>query len=183
MGSTTMAHDDLVQLTAPTTLELVRVLPGSAERVWDYLTRSDLRAKWLCAGDIEPRKGGVVTFEFDHRRLSDTPAPERHKDQQVVSFTGSVLIYDRPRTLSFLWPEADGANTKVTMTLEEVEDGVRLHLIHDRLDKPEHRNGAAAGWHAHLDLLDDLLSGKEARDFWRHYTPLEEAYEARFGPD
>ncbi len=168
------------QLTAPARLEVVRTLPGTIERVWDFLTQSDLRAKWLCAGDVEPWVGGKITFAFDHRRLSDQPAPDKYKDQEVVTFEGKVLIYDRPHTLAFSWPEQDGAGTKVTMTLEAVDGGVRLHLIHENLTKPEHRDGAAAGWHVHLDLLDDVLGGRPVRDFWAHYMPMEDAYRKRF---
>ena len=172
---------DDVELTSPTTLEIVRVLPGPIERVWDYLTQSDLRAKWLCAGEVQAKVGGKIIFDFDHRRLSSSPPPDKHKDQQVVRFEGEVLRYEPPHALAFRWPEEDGAGTIVTMTLETADGGVRLHLVHDRLSKPAHRNGAAGGWHAHLDLLDDVLSGRPVRDFWLHYTPLEAEYEARFG--
>ena len=169
-----------IQLTAPTTLEIIRILPGPIERVWDHLTQSHLRAKWLCAGEVESRPGGKIIFDFDHRRLSNSPPPEDHKDQQVVTFEGEVLRHEPPHTLAFRWPEEDGAGTIVTIRLETVDDGVRLHLVHDRLSKPAHRNGAAGGWHAHLDLLDDVLNGREVRDFWLHYTPLEAKYEAQF---
>lgn len=38
------------------------------------------------------------------------------------------------------------------------------------------RPGIAAGWHAHLDLLADLLEGRPARDFRPHHTALEGGY-------
>ena len=34
-------------LTEPATLTLRRFLPGPVERVWAYLTQSDLRRQWL----------------------------------------------------------------------------------------------------------------------------------------
>ena len=34
-----------------TTIRFERMLPGPIERVWEYITESDKRAKWLCAGD------------------------------------------------------------------------------------------------------------------------------------
>ena len=169
-----------VKLTAPTRLEVVRLLPGPIDRVWAYLTRSELRAQWLCAGEVEEKVGGKIVFAFDHRRLSSTPAPDRHKDQQTVTFEGEILRHEPPHVLAFRWPEEDGAGTIVTISLATVADGVRLHLVHEKLEKADHRNGAAAGWHAHLDLLHDALSGRTVRDFWLHYTPLEAQYEARF---
>ena len=37
-------------LTEPATLKIQRVLPGPIERVWAYLTESELRRQWLAAG-------------------------------------------------------------------------------------------------------------------------------------
>ena len=37
-------------LIEPTTLKIQRMLPGPIERVWAYLTDSELRRKWLAAG-------------------------------------------------------------------------------------------------------------------------------------
>ena len=36
-------------LSEPATLTIQRMLPGPIERVWSYLTESDLRRKWLAA--------------------------------------------------------------------------------------------------------------------------------------
>ena len=40
-------------LTEPATLRIERLLPGPIERVWAYLTESDLRRKWLAAGEMQ----------------------------------------------------------------------------------------------------------------------------------
>jgi uncharacterized protein YndB with AHSA1/START domain len=37
-------------LIEPGTVKMERLLPGPVERVWAYITESDKRAKWLCAG-------------------------------------------------------------------------------------------------------------------------------------
>lgn len=175
-----MTTRDFVELTSPTTLEIVRLLPGPITRVWEHLTVSHLRSKWFCAGDVQPQKGGEIAFEFDHRRLSDSEAPHSHKDQQCVSFTGEVLIYEPPHTLSFLWPEDAGATSQVTITLRETDQGVELHLVHIRLTNPDSHKSISAGWHTHLDLLSDVLEGRERRDFWLLYQPLETHYEQTF---
>ena len=49
-------------LTDPTTLKIQRLLPGPIERVWAYLTQSDLRRQWLAAGSMEMAAGS--SFEF-----------------------------------------------------------------------------------------------------------------------
>lgn len=41
-------------LTEPATLKIQRLLPGPVERIWAYLTESELRRQWLAAGPMEP---------------------------------------------------------------------------------------------------------------------------------
>ena len=45
--ATASAYGELIE---PTTLKIQRLLPGPIERIWAYLTDSDLRRKWLAAG-------------------------------------------------------------------------------------------------------------------------------------
>jgi uncharacterized protein YndB with AHSA1/START domain len=44
-------------LIEPTTLKIQRLLPGPIERIWAYLTDSELRRKWLAAGAMEMDEG------------------------------------------------------------------------------------------------------------------------------
>ena len=50
MNSTTRP-DAYGELIEPTTLRIQRLLPGPIERIWAYLTDSELRSKWMAAGD------------------------------------------------------------------------------------------------------------------------------------
>ena len=49
------------ELVEPATLRIQRLLPGPVERVWDYLTRSELRRQWLAVGEMELKPG--ASFE------------------------------------------------------------------------------------------------------------------------
>lgn len=161
-------------------LEIYRDLPGPIERVWDYLTKSDLRQKWLCAGDVSSDVGGEVVFQFDHSRLSKHPTPDSHKGGGDQHMTGIVRAYDPPHHLAFSWPSAESeAPTEVVIKLVEIDGGVRLHLRHERLSTREYKSGASAGWHTHLDILDDVLDDRTGRDFWEHFVPLEQEYKLR----
>ncbi len=165
------------RMMAEARLEFVRTFPVKRETLWAYLVEDERRRRWICGGDVEPRVGGRIVFDFDHRRLSTRPPPDHHADQQTVRFEGEVLIWDPPRRLAFSWPEADGATgTEVTITLTETDDGTEMRLVHTRLESAEYRLGAAAGWHSHLDLLADLVAGNEARDFWVSYADTEAFY-------
>jgi uncharacterized protein YndB with AHSA1/START domain len=44
-------------LIEPATLKIERLLPGPIERVWAYLTESELRRQWLAAGQMEMKSG------------------------------------------------------------------------------------------------------------------------------
>lgn len=40
------------RLVEPTTLKIERLLPGPIDRVWAYLTQSELRRRWLASGEM-----------------------------------------------------------------------------------------------------------------------------------
>ena len=44
--------DPYGRLIEPATLKIERLLPGPIERVWAYLTESDLRRQWLASGEM-----------------------------------------------------------------------------------------------------------------------------------
>ena len=47
-------------LTEPATLKIQRLLPGPIERIWAYLTQSELRRQWLASGQMEMKIGAPV---------------------------------------------------------------------------------------------------------------------------
>ena len=170
---------DQVTYPNPTVLEIFRDLPGPIERVWDYLTKSELRQKWLCAGDVSPEVGGPIVFDFDHTRLSARPTPDTHKGGGDHHMVGEIRAFDPPQHIAFSWPSGEAeAPTEVVIRLTETESGVRLHLRHEKLMTMEYKSGASAGWHTHLDILGDLLNDRPGRDFWDHFLPLEQDYKA-----
>ena len=60
-------------LTEPATLKIQRLLPGPIERVWAYLTESDLRRQWLAAGAMEMKVGAPFEFVWRNDELTDPP--------------------------------------------------------------------------------------------------------------
>jgi uncharacterized protein YndB with AHSA1/START domain len=61
-------------LTGPATLTIQRILPGPVERVWEALTRSDLRRHWLAAGKMEMKLGASFELVWRNDELTDPPA-------------------------------------------------------------------------------------------------------------
>lgn len=165
-------------MTAPMRLEIRRVLNGSIDRVWEYLTDGDLRQKWFCGGSTSTEVGGPLVLSFDHSRLSREAPPERHAGGADVKTSGTILAYEKPTCLKFSWDDAHSeGETTVTINLRDLGEKTELHLIHEDL-MPSVQAGVQAGWHAHLDLLVDLFNDLPARDFWIHYNRLEAHYEA-----
>ncbi len=165
------------------TVRFERILPGTVELVWSFLTESEKKATWLSAGDVEPRIGGKVEHRFDHTVLSkeSDPFPEKYADLEKGAHTsGTVTEFDPPHLLAYTWDEGDTKFSEVTFELTQIsEDSVRLILIHTKLgSKDEPKIGVGAGWHTHLNILRDVLSGTEPQGFWKVHMPLEKEYAA-----
>ena len=60
-------------LTEPATLRLERLLPGSIDRVWAFLTESDLRRQWMAEGVMDMRVGGTANLVWRNNELTDPP--------------------------------------------------------------------------------------------------------------
>ncbi len=170
------------EVTDQSTVRFERVLPGPIDRVWSYLVEGEKRAKWLCGGDTEHKVGGRIHMHFANKKLSDQPddpPPEKHKDEpEEVSFEGEITEFDPPHVFAHTWEYA-GEYSAVRYELREQDDNVLLTLTHTRLSSPEEVLGVCGGWHAHLDILGDVLEGRSVRPFWRTYTAYDLEYEQR----
>jgi len=166
-----------------TTVRFTRLLPGPIERVWRYLTDGDERAKWLAGGSTELAVNGIVELKFHNASLSplpDDPPPEKYCGlPEKMSFSGQVTRCDPPRLLAHTW-ESDGDYSEVEYVLSEQDDKVLLVITHARLNRDELLS-VCGGWHAHLDILGDVLDGQTPRAFWKRHTILEAEYESRMG--
>ncbi|NCF24586.1 MAG: ATPase [Gammaproteobacteria bacterium] len=165
------------------TVRFERLLPGPIDRVWEYLTDGDKRATWLAGGNTELRIGGKVELHFHNASLSAQPdidPPDKYKDlPETMSFGGTVTRCEPKTLLAHTW-EFEDEYSEVCYELEEVGKQVRLVLTHRRLSSHDEIISASGGWHTHLDILEDVLSGREPSAFWKSHTPIEAEYERRF---
>jgi uncharacterized protein YndB with AHSA1/START domain len=162
-------------LTEPTTLTIRRVLPGPIERVWDYLTKSELRRQWLAAGDMEMIAGAPFELVWRNDELTDPPGRKPDGFGAEHRMQGTIIEADPPRKFSFEWP----GNGDVTFTLEPRSNRVLLTMIHRRLPNRNTMLNVGAGWHAHLDVLAARIGGTEPEPFWDHWSRLKKDYDAR----
>lgn len=162
-------------LSEPATLTIERVLPGPIERVWAYLTESDLRRKWLASGDMQMKVGSTVDFVWRNDELSDPPGkrppnfPEDHRMQCQIT------ELDPPHKLAITWGSTGG----VTFKLKAQGKDVLLTLIHHRIPERSILLNVSAGWHMHLDILVARARGEEPQPFWDGWARLKKDYDKR----
>lgn len=163
------------QLTGPMTLTIQRVLPGPVERIWAYLTESELRRKWLAAGEMGMKPGTSFEFVWRNEELNDPPSrrPEGHPEEHRLIC--EITECEPPRRLSITWGRSDG----VTFELEPRGPKVLLTVTHRRLPDRETMLMVGAGWHAHLDVLVAIANGEEPAHFWESWLRLREDYARR----
>ena len=171
----TTKPDGYGELIEPTMLKLQRLLPGPIERIWAYLTDSELRRKWLAAGAMEMQIGAPFELVWRNGELSDQPTarpadfPEEHRMQSRIT------ELDPPRKLSIAWNNSGD----VTFELEPKGKGVLLTVTHRRLPDRSTMLKVSAGWHMHLDTLVARASGEEPGPFWEGWSRLQQEYDKR----
>ena len=175
-----MPEADYGVRTAPDTVRVERLLPGPIERVWRYLTESELRAQWLAGGAMEPRVGGRVDLQFHNSALTenDDPPPEKYAKYDDASMGGKITEFDAPHALAYTWGEGEDAS-HVRFELSERSTDVLLIVTHSRLASRDGMLSVAAGWHAHLNILRDRIAGRAPDGLWRTHTRLEAEYAQR----
>lgn len=147
-------------LAPDNTLRIQRRLPGPIERVWSYLTESDLRRQWLASGTMQLQPGASFELVWRNDELSSSAA-------------------ERPDGFSaesrYIWPGVG----EVTMDLEADGAEVLLTVTHRQLVGERLILNVSAGWHAHLALLVARLENTDAPSLWATWRKVRAEYEER----
>lgn len=172
---TTIKHS-LGRQTEPGTLRMERTLPAPIERVWAYLTDPEKRATWLASGTMAQQTGNLFELRFEHTRLTGEVAPERFAECRGPILQKSRLIrMEAPTLLTISWNE-DPAASEVTFELTPQGNDTQLVLTHRRLVDRKDMLSVAGGWHAHVDVLIEVLDGQKPRGFWTNLALVEQGY-------
>ncbi|HEX3467979.1 MAG TPA: SRPBCC family protein [Candidatus Elarobacter sp.] len=153
------------------TIRFERELPGPIERVWAYLTESDLKATWIAPGDVPSEIGGERTTTWE----GEDGAPGG-------GLTFRTRVFDPPHVLEYDWIELSAPGGAIRDSIVRFElaangDRVRLTLTHRALPTESYTT-ITAGWHAHLDTLVAQLDGSGGPDAFARYGELEPLYGA-----
>ena len=168
-------RDDYGVLSEPATLTIQRVLPGPIDRVWAYLTQSDLRRQWLAAGDMELNPGANFELVWRNDELTTPPGPRPEGFTGKHEMECTVTEVDPPHRLAFTWGRSGG----VSFELSEQGEHVVLTVTHHRLPDQAMLLSVSAGWHMHLDVLLARMCGTEPEPFWDGIARLRAEYTRR----
>lgn len=140
-------NDAIVQ-TQSQEIVVDEVFPHSPEAIWKTITQAELMARWLPmpSTGFEPRAGSRFTYQT-------TPAGKW--DGTIQCEVLEVVPHER---FAYSWRgghedngDAYGSklDTVVTFTLERVEGGTRLRLVHSGFVLPRNETayrGMSGGW-------------------------------------
>ena len=154
-------------------LRMQRRLPGPIERVWSFLTDSDLRRQWLASGTMQLQPGASFELVWRNDDLSSSPAERPEGFPAESRATCEFVDLEPPRRMRYIWPGVG----EVSIELEALENEVMLTLTHRRLSGDRLILNVCAGWHAHLALLIAHLEGTRPPSLWSTWTRLRHAYE------
>lgn len=163
MPDKTTDDGHLIDLDGRRAVRFTRRYPAPRTEVWAAITEPDRMARWAFRGDLEPRSGGTVTFDFG----------------EAGSMAGTVLEWDEPSVLEYEWATDTEMPWRIRFELTSDGDAGTVltfdHMLPDAT-KPEF----AAGWHWHLDRLALHLAGSVPPevDSDEHFDALLAQYQA-----
>ena len=167
--------NDYGSIVEPMTLKIQRLLPGPVERIWAYLTDSDLRRKWLASGAMEGKAGASFELVWRNDELTDPPGETPAGFGGEHRMQSRVVEFDPPRRLSITW----NSTGDVTFELEPRGERVLLTIVHRRFPDRATLLKHMAGWHMHLDVLAARAGNKQPAPFWDGWARLQREYDVR----
>jgi uncharacterized protein YndB with AHSA1/START domain len=162
-------------LTEPATLKIQRLLPGPIERVWAYLTNSELRRQWLAAGQMDMTVGAPFELVWRNDTLTNPPGQRPPGVAAEHRMQSRIIAIDPPRSLTIAW----GTGAEVCFMLDPEGDAVQLTVIHRRPSDRANLLNVSAGWHMHLDVLVARATGQQPEPFWDGWSRLRQDYDRR----
>lgn len=162
-------------LTDGTTLRIQRRLPGPIERVWAYLTDSDLRRQWLASGVMTLQPGASFELVWRNDELSASSAERPEGFSAESKAVCHFIEVEPPRHMRYHWPDVG----EVSFELAAVGNEVLLTLTHRQLKGDTLILNVSAGWHAHLALLVARLEVRRPPSLWSTWKQLRKEYEER----
>lgn len=180
MAEVLMKNDAVIQRVGPDAIRLERLLDASADTVWNYLTKAELREQWFMGG-TDATANGDFELLVDHDKLSSDAVsyPDSYECFKGRIFNERVLRFDPPRLLETSFQ--GGENGIVTYELIPEGEKTRLILTHSKIVSPSGFQDFGGGWNSHLAVLQEKLAGRSIPDFWALHSKSREAVARALG--
>lgn len=172
---------DYATETAPDTIRFERHMPGPIDRLWDFMTHPTIRGRWLATGSMELKEGGSYEMILRHDELTPHAelAPPGMDSPKGITLRGEVTACKYPSIIGYTWAPG-GPDSKVTFVLTSLQGQVRVTLIHSGIKDRATLAEAAAGWHAHLNVLEAKANSVTPPPFWTRFVQYHEEYSRKF---
>lgn len=147
-------------------LRFERLLAAAPHEVWEAVTAPESTAVWSFPLEFEPRAGGSVVFDAG----------------ETGSISGTVVAWDPDSLLEYEWGGPEG-RWRVRFVIEEAGDSGGSVLTFEHLSPDPHHPDYAAGWHWHLDRLEQHLAGEMPAQVPHdaHFEELQRLYSGAEG--
>lgn len=132
--------------------------------LWQAITTRQRLARWMVDYTGDLREGGTwaVATEGDEEPWA----------------TGKIAVCDAPRSFTTTWHATGEDPTHLTVTLEAVEGGTRMQLVHTGIRSIFY----GAGWQTYLERLAAEVAGEPIPEDWHaRFAELSPMYAERFG--
>lgn len=142
-----------------------RIYPRPAETVWKALTDPARLADWMGVSKVEPIVGG--RFET----MLDGPHPS----------TGTVSVWDPPRTLEFSWSNTHAPDSTIRYELTPHDGGTRVVFTHRHMPYATSAM-MLPGWHMFLARLGKLVEDEQPPETWQKlWRQMQTVYIEHYG--
>lgn len=148
------------------TVRIERLLNHPVEQVWEAITDPAKIAIWLAEVTMELQAGSPVHIHFTNTNSNSQGHITRIRQHALLEYTWQLDKEPASLVRWELYPHGATA--------------CRLVLTHQQLEGDV--SGFAAGWHVHLDILEDALDKKVDSFYWtwQMWKPKYEEYQQRF---
>ncbi|MCB0323100.1 MAG: SRPBCC family protein [Bdellovibrionales bacterium] len=171
-------------VVGPAMVRIQRLLSGSPEVVWEYLTQSEKCSQWLATIDGALEVGAQITLTFNNSTLTphNEETPEEFKKHECSPQAKRILVYEPPHKLTYTWGSQDNPS-EVTFELEAQGEKTLLTVTHAKLPNRDQLLGVSSGWHSHLNVLRAKLAGDTPEPFWPAFLKVRKEYERAIESD
>jgi hypothetical protein len=125
--------------------------------------------------------GAEFKLHFQHSNLShEKEYPEKYKMMEKgITIPCKITQCKPPGLLAFVGMGEPIDESETIFELFPRGKDVLFVITNKGLCKRENLVGNGAGWHTHLGILIDVLSGDKPRGFWTTHAKLHAEYEKR----